>query len=97
MRVFPVKLEVREAVDGWRLFALPCHNIGWAPIAMTPPRGTPGGALEEFASALYRLTHEQPQTSVAEIPMSGSGNAIGCAHNSSSSSCLSSRLDGSHP
>ena len=58
MRVFPVKFEVREGPQGWQLFALPCHNVGWTPIPMTPPRGTPGGALVEFASALYRLTLE---------------------------------------
>lgn len=68
MKNFPVKFEVRESVEGWRLFALPCHNIGWTPIPMTPPRGTPGGALVEFASAIFRLTLEEPQAADAVDP-----------------------------
>lgn len=61
MRHIQVRLELIESPDGWRLFALPENRAGWAPIAITGPRGTPSGALAEFATALYGLTEAEKE------------------------------------
>lgn len=69
MREIGVRFVVRESKDGWRLFAAPTNGSGWAPIPVTKvPRGTPGGALTEFAMALYRLS-EEPTPSDAVDPV----------------------------
>lgn len=56
MRSIQVRFEVRDEGDGWRLCAVPENRAGWAPIPLTRMgRGTPGGALVEFAAAMYAL------------------------------------------
>lgn len=74
-RVLQIRLEVQEDEEGWRLFAVPENRAGWAPIALTKTaRGTAGGALVEFAAAMYALqTEDDPVCGVEGEPPLGDG------------------------